>query len=119
MYNFLQEHVSSKVFYDQKEGKVEPNRCILRLSHTNFDICGFSCLPFDAGFEAVGIIAAVGDSITDLKVGMPCAFMTFGGYAEFLMFPSKHALPVPRPDPKVVTMLTSGLTTSISLEKVD
>ncbi|XP_003556835.2 prostaglandin reductase-3-like, partial [Glycine max] len=78
-----------------------------------------ACLPFDAGFEAVGIIAAVGDSITDLKVGMPCAFMTFGGYAEFLMFPSKHALPVPRPDPKVVTMLTSGLTISIALEKVD
>jgi NADPH:quinone reductase-like Zn-dependent oxidoreductase len=33
----------------------------------------------------VGIIAAVGDSVTDLKVGLPCAFMTFGGYAEFIM----------------------------------
>lgn len=31
----------------------------------------------------MGIIAAVGDSVNDLKVGMPCAFMTFGGYAEF------------------------------------
>ncbi|XP_061367130.1 uncharacterized protein LOC133310249 isoform X2 [Gastrolobium bilobum] len=74
-------------------------------------------LPFDAGFEAVGIIAAVGDSVTDLKVGMPCAFMTFGGYAEFIMIPSKHALPVPKPDPEVVAMLTSGLTASIALEK--
>jgi len=36
----------------------------------------------------VGIIAAVGDSVTDLKVGMPCAFMTFGGYAEFTMVSS-------------------------------
>ncbi|XP_027348671.1 prostaglandin reductase-3 isoform X1 [Abrus precatorius] len=76
-----------------------------------------SRLPFDAGFEAVGIIAAVGDSVTDLKIGMPCAVMTFGGYAEFTMIPSKHALPVPRPDPEVVAMLTSGLTASISLEK--
>ncbi|KAK7400812.1 hypothetical protein VNO78_12119 [Psophocarpus tetragonolobus] len=76
-----------------------------------------SRLPFDAGFEAVGIIAAVGDSVTDLKIGMPCAFMTFGGYAEFIMIPSKHALPVPRPDPEVVAMLTSGLTASIALEK--
>ncbi|KAL9327452.1 hypothetical protein ACSQ67_008097 [Phaseolus vulgaris] len=76
-----------------------------------------SRLPFDAGFEAVGIIAAVGDSVTDLKIGMPCAFMTFGGYAEFIMISSKHALPVPRPDPEVVAMLTSGLTASIALEK--
>lgn len=74
-------------------------------------------LPFDAGFEAVGIIAAVGDSVTDLKVGIPCAFMTFGGYAEFTMIPSKYALPVPRPDPEAVAMLTSGLTASIALEK--
>ncbi|KAE9597258.1 putative 15-hydroxyprostaglandin dehydrogenase (NAD(+)) [Lupinus albus] len=76
-----------------------------------------SRLPFDAGFEAVGIIAAIGDSVTDLKVGMPCAFMTFGGYSEFIMINSKHALPVPRPDAEVVAMLTSGLTASIALEK--
>ncbi|XP_058730739.1 uncharacterized protein LOC131602601 [Vicia villosa] len=74
-------------------------------------------LPFDAGFEAVGIIAAVGDSVTDLKVGTPCAFMTFGGYAEFTEIPSKYALPVPRPDPEGVAMLTSGLTASIALDK--
>ncbi|KAK7252045.1 hypothetical protein RIF29_35742 [Crotalaria pallida] len=74
-------------------------------------------LPFDAGFEAVGIIAAIGDSVTDLKVGMPCAFMTFGGYAEFIMIQAKHALPVARPDAEVVAMLTSGLTASIALEK--
>ncbi|XP_028241222.1 probable quinone oxidoreductase isoform X4 [Glycine soja] len=67
--------------------------------------------------DAVGIIAAVGGSVTDLKIGMPCAFMTFGGYAEFIMIPSKHALPVPRPDPEVVAMLTSGLTASIAQEK--
>ncbi|XP_019422170.1 PREDICTED: prostaglandin reductase-3-like [Lupinus angustifolius] len=76
-----------------------------------------SRLPFDAGFEAVGIIAAVGDFVTDLKVGMPCAFMTFGGYAEFITIPSKFALPVARPDAEVVAMLTSGLTASIALEK--
>ncbi|KAG5143703.1 hypothetical protein JHK82_019398 [Glycine max] len=32
--------------------------------------------------------------------------------------PSKHALPVPRPDPEVVAMLTSGLTASIAQEKL-
>lgn len=72
--------------------------------------------PFDAGFEAVGLIAAVGDSV-QLKVGIPVALMTFGSYAEFTMVPAKHLLPVPRPDPEVVAMLTSGLTASIALEK--
>ncbi|KAL3614200.1 hypothetical protein CASFOL_042274 [Castilleja foliolosa] len=76
-----------------------------------------SQLPFDVGFEAVGIIAAVGDSVKHLKVGTPAAIMTYGGYAEFTMIPSKHILPVARPDPEVVAMLTSGLTASIALEK--
>ncbi|XWS54816.1 hypothetical protein CRYUN_Cryun10bG0121700 [Craigia yunnanensis] len=77
-----------------------------------------SLLPFDAGFEAVGIIAAIGDSVSNLKVGTPAAIMTFGGYAEFITVPSKHILPIGRPDPEVVAMLTSGLTASIALEKV-
>lgn len=72
--------------------------------------------PFDAGFEAVGLVAAVGDSV-QVKVGTPVALMTFGSYAEFTMVPAKHLLPVPRPDPEVVAMLTSGLTASIALEK--
>lgn len=76
-----------------------------------------SRLPFDAGFESVGIIAAVGESVTNLEVGTPAAIMTFGSYAEFLMVPAKHILPVERPDPEVVAMLTSGLTASIALEK--
>ncbi|KAL6514252.1 hypothetical protein OROHE_019239 [Orobanche hederae] len=76
-----------------------------------------SQLPFDAGFEAVGIIASIGDSVKHLKVGTPAAIMTFGSYAEFTMVPSKHILPVARPDPEVVAMLTSGLTASIALEK--
>ncbi|KAL3538883.1 hypothetical protein ACH5RR_002249 [Cinchona calisaya] len=76
-----------------------------------------SRLPFDAGFEAVGIIAAIGDSVKNLKVGTPAAIMTFGSYAEFTMVHFKHILPVPRPDPEVVAMLTSGLTASIALDK--
>lgn len=32
----------------------------------------------------MGIIAAVGDSVTHLKVGTPAAMMTFGSYAEFV-----------------------------------
>uniref|UniRef100_A0A1D1XRB2 Zinc-binding alcohol dehydrogenase domain-containing protein 2 n=1 Tax=Anthurium amnicola TaxID=1678845 RepID=A0A1D1XRB2_9ARAE len=75
-----------------------------------------SRLPFDAGFECVGLIAGVGDSVHHLKVGTPVAIMIFGGYAEFIMVPSKHIMPVARPDPEIVAMLTSGLTASIALE---
>ncbi|GAB4853961.1 hypothetical protein Ancab_018169 [Ancistrocladus abbreviatus] len=76
-----------------------------------------SHLPVDAGFEAVGIIAAIGDHVPDLKIGMPAAVMSFGSYAEFMMVPSKYILPVARPDPAVIAMLTSGLTASIALDK--
>ncbi|KFK36022.1 hypothetical protein AALP_AA4G067700 [Arabis alpina] len=74
-------------------------------------------LPFDAGFEGVGLIAAVGESVKNLEVGTPAAVMTFGAYSEYMIVSSKHVLPVPRPDPEVVTMLTSGLTALIALEK--
>ncbi|KAG8368363.1 hypothetical protein BUALT_Bualt15G0037700 [Buddleja alternifolia] len=87
-------------------------------SGSNADIA--SRLPFDAGFEAMGVIAAIGDSVKHLKVGTPAAIMTFGTfgcYAEFTMVPSKHILPVARPDPEFVAMLMSGLTASIALEK--
>ncbi|KAH9314270.1 hypothetical protein KI387_022897, partial [Taxus chinensis] len=42
-----------------------------------------SRLPFDAGFESVGIIAAIGDSVQNLNIGAPVAAMSYGAYAEF------------------------------------
>lgn len=33
----------------------------------------------------MGLIAAIGDAVRNLKIGMPAAIMTFGGYAEFVM----------------------------------
>ncbi|KFK35988.1 hypothetical protein AALP_AA4G063600 [Arabis alpina] len=74
-------------------------------------------LPFDAGFEGVGLIAAVGESVNNLEIGTPAAVMTFGAYSEYMIVSSKHVLPVPRPDPEVVAMLTSGLTALTALEK--
>ncbi|XP_047325266.1 prostaglandin reductase-3-like [Impatiens glandulifera] len=76
-----------------------------------------SALPFDAGFEAVGIIAAIGESVHHWKVGTPAALIAFGGYAEYKMVPEEHILSVARPDPEIVAMLTCGLTPSIALEK--
>ena len=33
--------------------------------------------------QGVGIVAAVGDSASHIKVGTPVALMAFGSYAEF------------------------------------
>jgi len=45
-----------------------------------------ACLKFKPPvLQAVGIIAAIGDAVRNLKIGMPAAIMTFGGYAEFVM----------------------------------
>ncbi|CAI9762501.1 unnamed protein product [Fraxinus pennsylvanica] len=68
--------------------------------------------------HAVGIIAAISDSVRHLKVGTPTAIMTYGSHAEFTLVASKHILPVVKPDPEVVAMLKSELTTSIALEKI-
>ncbi|KAK9805373.1 hypothetical protein WJX73_007858 [Symbiochloris irregularis] len=73
-------------------------------------------LPFDSGFEAVGVIAAVGDGVTGLHVGQPIAEMSFAAFSDWGVVPAKSAIPVARPAPEVVALLTSGLTASISLE---
>ncbi|KAI5073037.1 hypothetical protein GOP47_0011050 [Adiantum capillus-veneris] len=78
-----------------------------------------SKLPFDAGFEAVGIIAAVGKGVTreDLFVGAPVATLSYGGFSEFSEVLAAHAIPVPVVIPEIVPMLTSGLTALLGLEE--
>ena len=38
--------------------------------------------PFDAGFEAVGRVASIGDGVTGLKIGDPVVYSAFGAFAE-------------------------------------
>ena len=54
---------------------------------------GASPLP---GLEASGHVAAVGPGVTDWQVGdAVCALLPGGGYAEYVVTPAAHALPVP------------------------
>ena len=54
---------------------------------------GASDLP---GLEASGTIAAVGPGVTEWSVGDPvCALLPGGGYAEYVVTPAAHCLPVP------------------------
>lgn len=72
-------------------------------------------LPFDAGFEAVNVVAAVGPGPQSqrFRVGDAVATLSYGGFSEYAVAPDTQVLPVPRPGPDVLALLTSGLTASI------
>ncbi|KMK68408.1 NAD(P)H-quinone oxidoreductase [Puniceibacterium sp. IMCC21224] len=54
---------------------------------------GASDLP---GLEASGEVAALGEGVTDLSVGdKVCALLPGGGYADYVVTPAAHCLPVP------------------------
>ena len=75
-------------------------------------------LPFDAGFESVGIVAATGAGDTGgLVPGQPVATTTYGGFSEYATAPWKMCMPVPEASPQVLALLTSGLTASLALEQ--
>lgn len=73
--------------------------------------------PFDAGFEACGIVAAIGSGVDGLSVGQSVATMQYGGFSEYTVVAAKHCFSIPRASPAVLSLLTSGLTASISLEQ--
>jgi putative PIG3 family NAD(P)H quinone oxidoreductase len=54
---------------------------------------GASDIP---GLEVSGVVAAVGEGVTDIKVGdRVCALLAGGGYAEYVTAPAAQVLPVP------------------------
>lgn len=54
---------------------------------------GASDLP---GLEAAGVVSAIGDGVSDIKIGdQVCALLPGGGYAEQVCTPEAHCLPVP------------------------
>ena len=77
-------------------------------------------LPFDAGFESVGVVVAVGPGVSEkypeLVPGRCVATTTFGGFSEYAVAPVKMVVPVPEASPETVALLTSGLTASIAME---
>ena len=52
-------------------------------------------LPDTPGMEAAGVIEAVGDGVTDLRVGMRVAAFTVKSYAEYCQAPAPMVIPLP------------------------
>lgn len=74
-------------------------------------------VPFDCGFEGIGTVVAAGDKCST-AIGQSVAYMNFGAFSEYVVIPEKIALPVPAVKPEFVSLLVSGLTASIALDKV-
>ncbi|XP_005109603.2 prostaglandin reductase-3 [Aplysia californica] len=72
--------------------------------------------PFPAGFEGLGEVAAVGES-SKIKPGQFVAYSHFGAFADYIVVPEKVAIPVPACDPGLISIMVSGLTASIALDK--
>lgn len=53
-------------------------------------------LPFTPGMEGAGVVEAIGEGVTEVKVGDKVAYaMTIGSYAEYAVVPSWQLVPVP------------------------
>lgn len=77
-------------------------------------------LPFVAGNEAVGVVTAIGDQVTEVKVGdRVCYQGTPGAYAEERLAPASKLVPVPDhiDDHTAAAVLLKGLTAYYLLHK--
>lgn len=75
--------------------------------------------PFDAGFEGVGEVVALGLSASaTFTVGQAVAYMAPGSFAEYTVVPASTAIPVPAVKPEYLTLLVSGTTAYISLKEL-
>jgi len=74
--------------------------------------------PLDCGFESIGVIVAVGDGVTRVKVGDAVAATSYGAFAQYQLHKERTVIPIPSCDAHFLPLLVSGLTASIALERV-
>ncbi|PMB25646.1 zinc-binding dehydrogenase [Fischerella thermalis] len=75
--------------------------------------------PFDLGVEAVGEVVAVGDNIQDFQVGdAVITTVRGGGYREYQVIDANLAVKVRQAIPEVLTLMPTGISALVALEKV-
>jgi NADPH-dependent curcumin reductase CurA len=72
--------------------------------------------PFPAGFEGLGEVVSVGPE-AGLKVGQAVVYVKYGAFSEYIVVNEESVVPVPTCDPAYLSIIISGLTASIGLEK--
>ena len=75
--------------------------------------------PFDLGVEAVGEVVAVGDEIQDFQIGdAVVTTVRGGGYREYQAIDANLAIKVRQATPEVLTLMPTGISALVALEKV-
>ena len=76
-------------------------------------------LPFTLGSEAAGVVDAVGEGVTNVKVGDRVAYNSGGAYAELTNVPAARALPLPAgvSDEAAACLLLKGATAEYLLRR--
>mmetsp|Transcript_34504 Transcript_34504/g.55668 ORF Transcript_34504/g.55668 Transcript_34504/m.55668 type:complete len:343 (+) Transcript_34504:49-1077(+) len=74
--------------------------------------------PFDTGFEAVGRVMACGEGVSKIKPGDNVVYSAYGAFSEVMAIDARGAIAIPKAVPEALSLVVSGLTASIALEKV-
>ena len=75
--------------------------------------------PFDLGVEAVGEVVAVGENIQAFQVGDAVVTTARGGgYREYQVIDANLAVKVREATPEVLTLMPTGISALVALEKV-
>lgn len=76
-------------------------------------------LPFTLGSEAAGVVEALGEGVSHLKVGQRVAYNSGGAYAEATNVPANRALPLPDAvsDEVAAALLLKGATAEYLLRR--
>lgn len=72
--------------------------------------------PFDAGFEAIGEVVAVGNSLPSSLIGQAVCHMTMGAFSEFQAVSASNLFPVKSKDAGYLPCMVSGMTANLALE---
>lgn len=75
-------------------------------------------VPFDVGFEGLGVIDAIGSSVTGFSVGQNVLYIGSKGFSEVIYAKTEELVPVPDQRPEYIATLVGGLTAAIGLDVV-
>nr|CAB3267842.1 zinc-binding alcohol dehydrogenase domain-containing protein 2-like [Phallusia mammillata] len=70
--------------------------------------------PFDAGFEAVGEVVAVGSDIPESYTGTSVAHLSNGAFSEYQAVSQARLFPLKSTDPSYLPCLVSGMTANLA-----
>jgi len=72
--------------------------------------------PFDAGFEAIGEVVAVGGDVSSSLVGQAVSHMTYGAFSEYQAVSASTLLPVKSIKAEYLPCLVSGMTANLAFK---